>query len=187
MRSTLLLFLLLAVSGSCLQAAEPWRLRFLVPQSESGTLALDEEDPVKASRATGKSGVLVFGNGFGVGITNVRTEGTVSGSSGYVSSDSIDLSYTIGGRLSLTLAVGGVTAGESQIRISGTDYVTATAVGSTGMILVGLPFLGGELLAGARGDSVEFKNYRTAGSPDPIDTVVTASTRQLMLGFGLVF
>ncbi len=168
-------------------AGPPWRLRFVAPRSETGTLQLDQQDPEDASQSSGKGFSLLFGNGFGFGISNMQTDGSVAGNPVSVSADSFDVSYTLGERWSLTLGVGTITAGESMLWQNGAVYATGNVEGKTALGLLGLPFLGGELLVGMRGDEVEYRGYRSSASPNPIGTVITAATRQVLIGFGLFF
>lgn len=183
-----LFFLGFFLLSTTLEAAgPPWRLRFIAPRSESGALQLNEQTPEDASNSSGKGFSLIFGNGFGFGISNMQTDGSVAGNPVSVSADSLDVSYTIGSRWSLTLGVGTITAGDSTLWQSGVAYATGNVEGRTALGLLGLPFLGGEVLVGMRGDDVEYRGYRSASSPNPTSTVLTSSTRQVMLGFGLFF
>ena len=67
---------------------------------------------------------MVFPNGIGFGYSTVHTDGSLSEIEYKFKNHSLDLTYTIGNELSLTLGAGRLVYGRGEQSISGTSYVT---------------------------------------------------------------
>jgi len=185
----LAVLLALLVGGPGRAAGIDWRLRVLNPSMESGTLVDNQTKSTSAPTTSGLGVHIVLANGFGFGATGLRSKGTVNGNSVSMTSDNADLSYTFGQRWSMTLGVGWALTGKATLTESGTRYDTENLRGGSGFLLLGMPFLGGEVLLGFRQTNVRYQDlkYDSGSSTTTRANPLEAKTQQGLVGFGFLF
>ena len=118
----------------------------------------------------------------------MTTKTTLDSKSHTLYSENIDISYTFGGKWSFTIGYGRAMNGRGDIK-NGDEYVTSSVKGDAMFILVGIPFVFGELVGGARGSQHEFGPYlkNENGTESKLDQNISIQAVQMMLGYGLHF
>ena len=169
-------------------AEDIWRLRYLVLSAEQGKISVSGNESSETPKTEGFSGHLVFGSGIGFGFTTMTTEGKIGNDALTLQSDNIDISYTFGTDWNLTLGYGRGMTGKGNIDGS-KNYVTSKVRGDALFILLGIPFIGGELIGGFRKNELEFGPFQTSvnGIETKLENNVINHSEHLMLGYGLHF
>ena len=169
-------------------AEDIWRLRYLILSAEQGKISVSGNESSDTPKTEGFSGHLVFGSGIGFGFTTMKTEGKIGNDSLSLQSDNIDISYTFGADWNLTLGYGRGMTGKGNLDGS-KDYVTSKVRGDAFFILLGIPFIGGELIGGFRKNELEFGPFQTSlnGKETKLESNVINRSEHLMLGYGLHF
>lgn len=180
---------LLLLSGYSAAAEEIWRLRYLVPISAENEITRGSTSATAELSTSGHSGNFVFANGIGLGYSTAKTNGSLEGISYKFKINSLDLSYTIGNRLSFTLGAGRMINGRGELTQNGVEYVTESVSGESAFLIFGIPLIGGELLLGYRQNNSEFKNYQCqmSGQSVIIAESVKLVSGQINAGFGFLF
>ncbi|MBC8258169.1 MAG: hypothetical protein H8E38_04060 [SAR324 cluster bacterium] len=170
-------------------AEELWRLRYFVPTSVNSKITFGTSKTEEKLDTSGHSGYLIFSNGIGVGYSVVRTSEHITGISYAFKNNYLDLSYTIGKKLSLSFGAGRLIYGRGDLKISGENYTTENSSGEAIFLNFGIPFIGGELLLGYRQNNNTYKNYQKQVSGETVmlaDSVKLISG-QINVGFGFLF
>ena len=170
-------------------AEEFWRIRYSVPTSGESEIKRGSSIASEKLNTSGHSGNMVFPNGIGFGYSTVHTDGSLSEIEYKFKNHSLDLTYTIGNELSLTLGAGRLVYGRGEQSISGTSYVTESSSGEALFMNFGIPFFGGELFLGYRQNNIEYKNFqsRISGQPVILEDSIKLLSSQVNTGFGFLF
>ena len=179
----------LILSGLSVSAEEQWRLRYFVPTSAESEISRGTSKETEKLNTAGHGGIFVFANGIGVGYNTVRTNGSLGEIDYKFKNNSLDLSYTIGSMLSLTVGAGRLIYGRGELNLSGVSYVTESSTGDALFMNFGIPFVGGEILFGYRQENSIYKNYQSqiAGNNVILADSVNSLSGHVNAGFGFVF
>ena len=179
----------LVLSGFYASAEELWRLRYFVPTSSESEITRGSSKGTDKLNTSGHGGNLVFANGIGLGYSTVRTNGNLGGIDYKFKNHSLDLSYTIGDTLSLTVGAGRLIYGRGELSMNGTSYVTESSSGESLFMNFGIPFIGGELLMAYRQNNTEYQNYQSkiSGKSVMLADSVKLLSGQISAGFGFLF
>ena len=166
-----------------------WRIRYSVPTSGESEIKRGSSIASEKLNTSGHSGNMVFPNGIGFGYSTVRTDGSLSEIEYKFKNHSLDLTYTIGNELSLTLGAGRLVYGRGEQSISGTSYVTESSSGEALFMNFGIPFIGAELLLGYRQNIIEYKNFQSqiSGKTVTLAAPVKLLSSQVSVGLGFIF
>jgi len=180
--------LILLFSCSLVDAEEFGRLRYFVFSGNQGKITPGTNSSEDSLQSQGASVHLVFANGMGFGPAMMTTKTTLDSKSHTLYSENIDISYTFGGEWSFSIGYGRAMNGRGDIK-NGDEYVTSSVKGDAMFILVGIPFVFGELLGGVRGSQHEFGSYlkNENGTESKLDQNISIQAVQMMLGYGLHF
>ena len=170
-------------------AEELWRLRYSVTMSGESEITRGSSKTSEELNTLGRSGNLVFANGIGFGYSTVRTNGSLEGIDYKFKNHSLDLAYTIGEDLSLTLGAGRLVSGRGEQGLNGTSYATENSRGGAFFMNFGIPFVGGEFLLGYRQNKIEYKLFqnRIAGKSVILNDSIILLSSQLNAGLGFLF
>ena len=185
--SVFVMFFLL--SGFSAGAQELWRLRYFVPTAAENQIKLGSSKTTGKLNTSGHSTSLVFVNGTGLGYSTVRSNGSLESISYIFKNNYLDLSYTIGNSLSLTVGAGLLINGRGELSFNGASYVTENSTGESVFMNFGIPFFGGELLLGYRQNNTKYKIFQSQISEQSVtlDDSVDLISGQVNFGIGLLF
>ena len=107
------------ISAFYADADEFWRIRYSVPTSGESEIKRGSNIASEKLNTSGHSGNMVFPNGIGFGYSSVHTDGSLSEIEYKFKNHSLDLTYTIGNELSLTLGAGRLVYGRGRGRGKG--------------------------------------------------------------------
>lgn len=177
------------ISAFHADAEEFWRIRYSVPTSGESEIKRGSNIASEKLNTSGHSGNMVFPNGIGFGYSTVQTDGSLREIEYKFKNHSLDLTYTIGNELSLTLGAGRLVYGRGEQSISGTSYVTESSSGEALFMNFGIPFFGGELFLGYRQNNIEYKNFqsRISGQSVILADSIKLLSSQVNTGFGFLF
>jgi len=183
------LFVLLVLQITSANAENFWRLRYSFPISSEIKISHISEKKTGKFRTSGNSGNLSFANGVGFGYSTVRSNGTLEETDYKFLNHNFDLSYTIGNEMSLTIGVGRLIFGRSELTYNGVSSVTESSSGEDLFINLGIPFIVGEFIFGYQKHYTVYDNYqsRLSGKSVVLDDSVKLYSSLVNFGFGLLF
>lgn len=182
-------FVLLVFQSTCGNAGNYWRLRYLLPISSEIKISHLSDKKTGKFRTSGHSGNLSFANGVGFGYSTVRSNGKLEENDYKFLNHNLDLSYTMGNEISLTIGVGRLIFGRSELTYNGVSFVTESSSGEDLFIILGVPFIVGEFIFGYQKHYTEYDNYQSqiSGKSVVLDDSVKLYSSLVNFGFGLLF
>jgi len=183
------LLVLIILSSFNADAEDFWRLRYSVPISGEIEITQNSNKKKKKVSTSGHSGSLLFVNGVGVGYSTVRINSTIGDSDYKFKNHTLDLSYTLGGKLSFSIGVGSLIYGRGELTYNGATFVTENSSGRDLFVDLGIPFIIGEFIIGYRKNFAVFDNYQSQhlGNSQILDDSVKLNLSLIKVGFGFLF
>lgn len=184
-----ILFVFLALQSLSAYAEDYWRLRYSVPISSENKITRITEKKAEELRTSGHSGNLLFANGVGFGYSTVRTMGTLEDTDYEFVNHNLDLSYTFGDEMSLTIGVGRLIYGRGELTDNGVSFVTESSKGEDFFFNFGIPFIVGEFIIGYQKNYSVYDNFQSqlSGQSVILDDSVKLYSNLFNFGFGLFF
>ena len=185
----IILTLIILLIGFYATADEVSRLRYSTLISAEHEITRDSNSSSAELSKSGHSLNFVFANGIGLGFSNSMANGNLEDISYKFKNSSLDLLYTIGRSLSLTLGTGIMINGRGEIILDSEGYSTESVSGESIFLNLGIPFFGGEFLLGYRRDNSKFKNFQCqmSGKSVILDEPVNLYSAQINAGIGFLF